>query len=648
MKKYRYTLLVCIPLFTLPLLLSNLTLGKAEEIRRFHLEAEMAHFQMVMLDTTLPNGYNYLFAGSGVCQKCHGYDTLGVASVDAFGEDVNVVDDWKATMMANSAKDPFWRAKVSHEVLLYPQHQAAIEDKCTSCHASMGHFNAKHLGAAHYAIAEMVADPLAMDGVSCLACHMQSPEGIGFSFSGELKYDTFKVAYGPYMAPLVSPMLTETGYKPKFSPHVSGAGICAGCHTLMTETLDFQGNTTGNKFVEQATYHEWLNSVYNDTVTCQGCHMPNLDKWPVHIVTGAMTEPRNPFFLHELTGGNVTMLKLLQDNIGPLGITAGPAQFDEVIEKTMALLQNKTLQLDLQLLDRDLDTARFSLKLTNMAGHKFPSGYPSRRAFVEFVVENEAGDTIFVSGKTDGEYEVFGQNPTYEPHYQVINSEEQVQIYEMVMGDVNGDVTTVLTRADHPIKDNRLPPAGFTTTHPAYDTTIIAGDALSDPDFNHDNGTEGSGSDMVYFHIPTGGETGLLHVSARVFYQSAPPKWMDEMFGHNSPEIDAFRTMFDAADRTPVLIKSAEIFAEPIVSSTVVPAKTSFIRLYPTPTFDGRIFVESSLEHDVQVFDPKGRLVRTMRSKSGRYELHLQERGVFLVQFKTKNGRVQTENVVVQ
>lgn len=648
MKKYRNTLLVLLPIITLPLLLANLTLAKDEEIRRFHSEAELAHFQMVMMDTTLPKGYNYLFAGSGVCQKCHGYDTLGVASVDANGDDVNVTDDWRATMMANSAKDPFWRAKVSHEVLLYPQHKAAIEDKCTSCHAPMGHFDAKHLGALHYGIADMVGDSLALDGVSCLACHMLAKEGIGQQFSGLLTYDTFKVAYGPYTAPLVSPMLTETGYKPKFSDHIGKSEACATCHTLITETLDYQGNVTGNKFVEQATYHEWLNSSYNGTQSCQGCHMPSLDKWPVHIVTGAMTEPRSPFFLHELVGGNVTMLGLLRDNVATLGLKAGPSQFQDVLEKTKALLQNKTLLLDLQLLERTADTAKFALKLTNLAGHKFPSGYPSRRAFIQFVVETEAGDTVFISGKMDGEYEVLGQNPTYEPHYQTINSEDEVQIYEMVMADVNGDVTTVLERADYSIKDNRLPPLGFTKSHPAYDTTLIAGAALSDPDFNIENGVEGSGSDLVFFNIPMHGEKSLLRVTANVFYQPTPPKWMIEMFNETTPEIETFRSMFAAADRAPVLVRSAEIVVDPIISAVKNQRQTSFVKLYPTLSSNGRLFVESSQVHDVKVFDLKGRPVELLRNKTGNYELGLTGRGVFLVQFRGRDGRVQTEKVVVK
>ena len=79
----------------------------------------------------LPQGQNELFAASGECVQCHGHDTLGIASTDPKGVDVNVVDSWKASMMANSARDPFWRAKVRHEVILNPELQELIEDKCT-------------------------------------------------------------------------------------------------------------------------------------------------------------------------------------------------------------------------------------------------------------------------------------------------------------------------------------------------------------------------------------------------------------------------------------------------------------------------------------------------------------------------------------
>ena len=118
---------------------------------------------------SLYEGTNSMFASSGKCDHCHGFDPNGLASVDALGNDINVVDDWRTSMMANSAKDPYWRAKVSHEITINPGHQQEIESLCTRCHAPLGRFAAMAAGADHYSIAEMVEDSVALDGVSCLA-----------------------------------------------------------------------------------------------------------------------------------------------------------------------------------------------------------------------------------------------------------------------------------------------------------------------------------------------------------------------------------------------------------------------------------------------------------------------------------------------
>ncbi|MCB0640153.1 MAG: hypothetical protein KDC44_00875, partial [Phaeodactylibacter sp.] len=171
----------------------------------------------VLLNDTLYGGYNALFAASGTCAPCHGHDPEMLASIDEFGNDVNLVDDWRSTMMGNSARDPLWRAKVSHEGLVNPGHQEALEDKCTSCHAPLGHFDAHHQGAASYTIADLENDPMGQDGVSCLACHQQVAEGIGSHHSGNLDIDTAKVAYGPYVSPLATPMVLESGWTPVYS-----------------------------------------------------------------------------------------------------------------------------------------------------------------------------------------------------------------------------------------------------------------------------------------------------------------------------------------------------------------------------------------------------------------------------------------------
>lgn len=637
MNRIRRQYMVALGLFSLPVLFS------AWQPEPKFIFASERHYSSAtnLVDTGLPEGYNQLFAGSGVCLKCHGPDSLGVASVDMNGNDVNVVSDWRSTIMANSAKDPFWRAKVSHETLLYPQHQQDIETKCTSCHAPLGHFNALHLGNNTYSMADALADPLALDGVSCLACHQQTDaEPL---FSGHLHYDTFKVAYGPYQFPLVSPMLTQTGYKPEYSPHISDANICAGCHTLITQTLDYDGNPTENYFVEQATYHEWLNSVYTDSVSCQGCHMPSLDKWPVYLVTGSQTDARNPFFLHELVGGNVSMLKLLQKNVETLGLTANEAQFEETIQKTLHMLQQRTLLADLRLVMRTDTQATFSLKLTNLAGHKFPSGYPSRRAFVEFFVATEDGDTLFHSGAFDTDnFELYGQNPDYEPHYDTIVSEEEVQIYELVMGDVNGDVTTVLLRAKQPLKDNRLPPAGFSQTHPVYDTTQIAGAALADQNFNFENGVEGTGTDHITFLVPTTQANQLLIATARVWYQPMPPKWNQEMFAHSTADIDLFKNLLSDSDRSPVLVAQDTAWAAPIVASVELSQKPSKAVVSPIPSASGTVRLSVFKPCKVTVLALSGKVMGSaVRFGAGVHEMQV-PKGVslLLIQYEDESAEV--------
>lgn len=639
---------ICLIFFSIPFLIE--LPSNAETEVRFHEDFELAQFELLQ-DSLLPTGFNDLFAASGECIQCHGFDTAGIASFDLLGDDINVVDDWRASMMANSARDPFWRAKVSHGVLLYPQHKDAIETKCTSCHAPLGHFNAIHNGADFYTMDSLLNDSIALDGVSCLSCHKQSALDLGNLNSGNLNFDTADVAYGPYINPLESPMIMETGIKPVYSEHTSDAGLCAGCHTLITETLDFDGNPSGDQFVEQATYHEWLNSDYNeDNITCQNCHMPAYSKGSVFLIAGYDTDARSPFYLHEFAGANSLMLNILKDNGPQLGVTATPEQFDAAIAATTDMLMNQSIGLSLNLLDRTVDTAFFDLKIENLAGHKFPSGYPSRRVFIEFLIKNEGGDTIFISGKADDDFEVAGHDPDFEQHYDTIVSEEQVQIYEMVMGDVNDAVTTVLERAKFPLKDNRIPPKGFVIEHPTYDTVQIVGLAAQDENFNKDAGVQGEGSDHVYYHIPLNGHFEKLTATAKIYYQTAPPKWMQEMFAEQSEAIDDFREMFDAADRSPVLIKTRTLEVDEVIVGTAeLEQVKKRIILVNSFSNDGIFNIKSGQIHDIRVYSLNGQLLLQKGDQNGDYQISLDvPKGIYIISFSTKTNEVFSEKIIVK
>ncbi|MBE0638868.1 MAG: hypothetical protein IH598_10140 [Bacteroidales bacterium] len=506
-------------------------------------------------NTDLPQGYNDLFAGSGTCALCHN------SMVNLQGKSVAIANDWRSTMMANSAKDPLWQAKVSHEGLVNPAHKETLENVCTTCHAPVGNVNAHHSGQALYSLAEMKNDPLAMDGVQCTVCHQITPGSLGY-FSGTFITGTNKIIWGPFASPFANPMFFNTGYTPVHSNHVNDSRLCASCHTLLTNSVDLNGLPTGEKFVEQAIYHEWNNSVFSQTnITCQSCHVPRIDD-PVKMSSAPpWLQPRSPFAMHQHAGANVFMGRLLKENGENIGVTATAVQFDSTINRSTRMLQQQTLDLVLAETDRTNDTLFLALTLKNKAGHKFPSGFPSRRAWVEVVALTESGDTLFHSGRADENFNLIHENSTYEPHHNLIISEDQVQIYEMVMGDVNSNVTTVLERAYQHLKDNRLPPVGFNSSHYSYDTTRIAGLATIDPDFNKQDGIEGSGSDQLHYHIPLNQYFGHVEISARVYYQTINDKWLAEMFSHSSGEINTFRSMYENADRTPVLVAQKTLSA---------------------------------------------------------------------------------------
>ncbi len=591
---------------------------------KFHTPEEVAKFRMVA--DTLHEGYNGLFAASGDCESCHGYDVNGIASSGAESGDVNVVDDWKTTMMAMSAKDPFWRAKVSHEVLVNPDHQAAIEDKCTSCHASMGHFAAFHSGAEHYSMEDLEQDPWGLDGVSCLSCHQQSTESLGDTHSGDLRFVTDKIAYGQYVGPLTSPMVMETGYWPTYSEHIQDAGICAGCHTLITETIDLDGNFTGNSFIEQATYHEWLNSTYDDQeISCQNCHMPNLGNTPIFLIAGLNTAPRTDFSIHEFAGANTFMLELMKENKTLLDLSGSDEDFDQTIEATYESLQTKSADMTLDLTSRTEQLAEFEVTLSNLAGHKFPSGYPSRRLFLQFIVSDEDGNTLFSSGETAANF-ILPDEDDIEPHYEVIDSEDQVQIYEMVMGDVNGDFTTVLDRGYAQLKDNRLLPIGFSYTDEVIDTVSVFGAAVSDSDYQ----TEFSelGRDRISYQIPLNNYYGELTVEVNAFYQSIPHKWLEEIFAESTEEIDFFKQMYESADKTPVLIESKSMTVEDFVGIEEVGVEDFWSVHYNR---SNQPIIQARSNADTEIYSVNGALVHTGFVRSGKNLFPISTPGIYFV-----------------
>jgi hypothetical protein len=609
----------------------------------FHTAEELALYRRQNNINALAPGQYFLTPQN--CKGCHGYDPMGLANVDKSGNDVNLYDDWETSMMGLSAVDPLWRAKVSHEILVNPAHANELQTVCTGCHAPIGHYTAIYKGAQHYTLVDLASDSLGLSGVSCSACHAIGPNNLGFMFSGNIPYDTNKVEYGPFDFPFAGPMQLYLGISPVKSAHVSEGRMCTSCHTLITNTVDLNGNLTGNTFVEQSIFHEWENSSYPGLgATCQICHMPQVED-SVKIAIGYTALPgRSPYNQHKFVGANSFMVNLIKTNKLQLGITAPDINFDSTLAATARQLKENSLIINASTDTIMNDTAYVSVSLINTAGHKFPGGYPARRAVLQLLAVSNTGDTLFASGLFDNNMEVKNINFPYELHHNVINSDSQTQIYEMVMGDVNGNKTTVLERALTKLKDNRLPPLGFTTTHSTYDTCFIAGNALTDPDFNKNGITEGTGRDIVHYHIPLKGFTGVFSVSATVYYQSVPPSWLTEMFTYNSPEIDSFRIMYANADKSPVLVVKDTLENIHVTTglNTGYTQSRNFI-LYPNPTKNGKISVTGFNEDlsGIKIYNLKGQLFNSqiLNIRKNIFEIELpSEPGIYIIQLNTNHG----------
>jgi hypothetical protein len=186
-----------------------------------------------------------------------------------------------------------------------------------------------------------------------------------------------------------------------------------------------------------------------------------------------------------------------------------------------------------------------TVQVVNLAGHKLPSGLPSRRAWLHLLVEDESGSVVFESGKPRGDGGIVGNDAdedltTWEPHYDTINSQDQVQIYEPIMLNTDGDVTYTLLRADSYEKDNRLLPEGF-DKYSAPDDIAVYGDALGDTDFV-------GGSDQVVYEIDIAGVTVPLHVTVELLFQSVSFPFVDDLNVNPTPLVDRFMGMYVPAD----------------------------------------------------------------------------------------------------
>ena len=266
------------------------------------------------------------------------------------------------------------------------------------------------------------------------------------------------------------------------------------------------------------------------------------------------------FRRHNFVGLNAFLVEIVDQFDDILGVrkhdfmTGSKIDVQNAIKNFEHMAQRETaeMEIDAQL---DGDTLLATVDIQNLAGHRFPSGVGFRRAFLEFVVVENAGTEderiVWASGRTnelgvilgpDGEplpTELFERDKNgveqYQPHHEIITSQDQVQIYETLLWNVKGEFTTSFVRGCDTVKDNRFLPKGWTHEGPAPEAltgnflhaTHPGERASHDPRYH-----DGSGTDSIEYQVKLDSDVDKSSLTARatLYYQAMPPYFLNTLF----------------------------------------------------------------------------------------------------------------------
>jgi hypothetical protein len=251
---------------------------------------------------------------------------------------------------------------------------------------------------------------------------------------------------------------------------------------------------------------------------------------------------RTPYSRHTLIGINQFTLQMFQQFSGLLGLsTVDPYGYNgselallTAGDEGVKLAQKETATVKVQSVAQHDGHLEATVTITNHAGHKFPSGVNFRRAFIEFDVLDANGHVLWASGRTNNlgvivdatgmPLDTEFSKVKWQPHYDVITQQNQVQIYEERNANQQNELTTSFLDLFYDVKDNRLLPKGWSLTMPHTDFMQPVG-INDDPRY-----ADGSGSDEITYRVPLSAVPNAASMRATLYYQSIPPYYLRDRF----------------------------------------------------------------------------------------------------------------------
>jgi hypothetical protein len=399
------------------------------------------------------------------CGACHGNFDLA--------HDIEPNPTWEGTMMAQAARDPlFWAALdvANNDV-------ASVGEWCLRCHVPRGWYAGRaQLDPGGCGLSgKLDQRDNDFEGVDCHFCHrmeVNTAPPVGqqpfYLENGQVWLDDSDCGgqgepcrHGPYA-------YTGVGEVPPPHPwahstYLEDSTMCGACHNVTSpvNNLIVNGIDAGIRFPIERTYLEWELSDFGPgptKVECQGCHMPDATVNPAHPSVFQLNNRTGDMPMHFFVGGNAWIPDVLRLEYPALGIGGSLLA---TRARAIDTLQNQSATVEIEvptsaIEGQDLDA---TVTVTNLTGHKLPTGYPEgRRMWLHVEARDGANALVFESG-------------AYAAATGALTQDAQVKVYESKQGIWNGSACETeaggselfhFVLNDCVAKDNRIPPLGFT------------------------------------------------------------------------------------------------------------------------------------------------------------------------------------------
>jgi len=486
------------------------------------------------------------------CASCHS------GGLDEAGALYRPFDTWGGTMMANAMRDPLFLAALS----VAEQDEAGSGQYCLRCHSPKGFVKGNATGIGQ----QLELDDL--EGVDCETCHRSLNGSItqpAVSHGGNLLpelapidpaapyignarliWDPRDVRHGPHSD------ADSPAHAASESPFGSSSEFCGQCHEVLspTRTLhDLDGTDTGFPYPLDTTYTEWKSSAYarpgDSARGCIDCHMPRAKGSALTLSTYPSALSRPEPRTHLLVGSNEWSIEAVM-RANPELVLARQEGFDAAKNATRALLQSAVaIEVSAPPASEGATSVAVTVKVTNLSGHKFPTGYADgRRAFLQVELSDAVGNSLGMVGK----YDTATQTLVGEPGrvWEAVQAEQKADGSQHEWHIVKNDVV---------LKDTRIPPLGF-TPGVGRDQRVTAA-------VGADFGPVGASRnfDQVTVQVPTLAPLapGMVQITARVFFQSTVRAFIEELATVNVTDqrgSDLRRIWQDTGHAAPRLVKS--------------------------------------------------------------------------------------------